>query len=223
PPPPPPPPPPEPPKPEPKPEPPKPEPKPEPSPEPAPKPEPKPEPPKPEPPKPTPLAEVKPKPKPVPPKDEFDQLLKSVEKLKQTTPQPPQPQPARPQQPQPQPQTAGSPNGSNRNAPSEPITMTEKDFLRAQIEKCWNPPIGARDAQNLVVEIRVLLNMDGTVVRAEVVENFSLSAHPFYRPAADSAKRAAYTCSPFKVPPPEKYEAWKEINFVFNPRDMIGR
>ncbi|MBF0394502.1 MAG: energy transducer TonB, partial [Alphaproteobacteria bacterium] len=171
----------------------------------------------------TPLAEVKPKPKPTPPKDDFDQLLKTVEKFRPATPQPPQPSQPRPQQPQTAAApTPGSPNGSNRNAPSEPLTMSEKDAILAQIQQCWNPPVGARDAQDLVVEIKVLLNMDGSLVRADIVENRALSGHPFYRAAADSAARAAYKCSPFKVPS-QKYDTWKEITFRFNPRDMIGR
>ncbi|MBI5163414.1 MAG: cell envelope integrity protein TolA [Magnetospirillum sp.] len=214
---------PEPPKPEPKPEPPKPEPpKPEPpKPEPAPpKPEPAP-PPKPEAAKPKPkddladlmksVDKIKPKDKP---KDDLDQLLKSVDKIK------PAPQPtAADKGTQSQPQNV---RGSASNNPMEPVSMTEIDMIRSQIYRCWNIPAGAKDAQNLIVPIRVRLAQDGTVISADHAgDMLRYNTDSFYRAAADSARRAVMICSPLKAPP-SKYDQWKDLTLRFNPKDMLG-
>lgn len=209
---------PEPPKPEPpKPPPPKPEPPEPPKPEPAPVPvpKPKPEPPKPEPPKPP--EQAKPKPK--------DDFLSSMETaLKDVNKNKPAPQ----AQPQPQPKAqAGSAqetvNSTLAQSSSQP-TISEKDFLRAQIEKCWNFDPGARGAENLVIKVRVLIQPDGTVTRAELdVDRARYVSDSYYRAAADSARRAPLACSPLKIPPtrPDFYRAFPDITLNFDPRSLI--
>ena len=65
--------------------------------------------------------------------------------------------------------------------------MSEVDALRAQIARCWSIPAGARDAENLIVEIRVEMNPDMTVRRADIVDKARMNRDPFYRTAAESA------------------------------------
>ncbi len=214
---------PEPPKPEPpKPEPPKPAPPPPPKPEPQPEPEPipvptpKPKPPEPpkEQPKPDPLKDIKPPPKKQPPPNDFDTLLKSVQKMSQTA----KPLPA----PQPQQQAAASSKTvlSNSNIPSEPVSLSDKDYIAAQFRRCWNFDVGARDAGTLVVRVHVLLNSDGSVVRADIADDPRYYSDSFYRSAADSARRAVYACAPIKLPP-GKYDALKDLVLNFDPRDAV--
>ncbi|WP_241911517.1 energy transducer TonB [Telmatospirillum siberiense] len=212
--------------PEPKPEPPKPEPPkpvpppkpPEPEPDPVPVPTPKPKPPEPKPPEPQPdvLKDVKPPAKKPPPptNNDFDSLLKTVDKLRDTS----KPSPA----PQPQQAAAGSNKtvNSNSNIPSEPVSMTDKDFIAAQFRKCWNFDPGARDAGNLIVRVHVLLNSDGSVVRADIVDDPRYYSDNYYRSAADSARRAVFTCSPIKLPT-GKYDALKDLVLNFDPRDSL--
>jgi outer membrane biosynthesis protein TonB len=106
-------------------------------------------------------------------------------------------------------------------AMSERMTISEIDAIRRQIERCWNVPAGARDAENLVVEIRLMLNPDGSVMRAEVLDAQRMARDSFYRTAAESALRAVRRCSPLQAPP-RKYEVWKEITLTFNPKEMFG-
>lgn len=209
-------------------------PKPEPAPvPPPPKPEPKPEPPKPE--SPPPKPEAKPKQKP---QEELDSLFKSVDKLK--------PKPATDSKDktkdmadlmkaldtvdktdkakpsdtgkQAKPQNV---KGSDSNNPNEPVSMTELDMIRAQIYKCWNPPIGAKDAADLIVSIHVALEPDGRVSSADIVPSARYATDSFYRAAADSARRAVLLCSPLKAPP-TKYDQWKDLTLRFNPKDLVG-
>lgn len=118
--------------------------------------------------------------------------------------------------------TPRSVHGSPSNNPNEPVSMTEIDMIRAQIYKCWNVPAGAKDAQNLIVPIRVRLQPDGTVISADIVDSLRYNTDGFYRAAADSARRAVLLCSPLKAPP-SKYDQWKDLTLRFNPKEMLGQ
>ena len=204
---------------------PKPKAKPKPKPEAKPKPKPKPvAKPKPKPKPPHRLAKVKPKRKPKPP-DPFASVLKTVEDLKAA------------------PKTAEKKEDKKekkkesfesmmakalvKNAPRHnslmPVTISEIDLLRRQIGRCWNLPAGAKDAEDLIIEIRVAMNSDGTVNSAKIVDQGRMIADPFFRSAAESALRAVLNrrCQPFKLSP-EKYDLWKLMILSFNPKEMFG-
>ena len=226
----------------PKPEPPKPEPPPPPpkaeAPKPVPKEEPRPVAPPPPPPQQAKVEPPKPVVKPPPPKppepqqakqqpkqpSAFDQLLKDLTKRQPTPPQeqaeqkpkvPPPPQPPSPQQ-----QTASRTPASDMN---QQLTLSELDAIRSQIAQCWNMPVGARDAQNLVVDLHVDMNPDGTVRNAVIVDQSRMYSDPFYRAAAESALRAMLNpkCSPLRLPV-DKFETWKTFTISFNPKDMLS-
>lgn len=201
----PPPPPPPPPKVEPKPAPPKPVPKPKP-PKPAPPPPPvqKPRPPKPPPPPPIPKP---PAPGPKKPVDaSFDALLKNLAHRK-IAPQ----------------QDAKGPT-QKTSQPIAPlatrISTSEIDLVKRQIEACWNVPAGARDAENLRPEFRVMMNPDGTVRAAQLLNRERLS-DSFFQAAADSAYRALLNprCQPLKLPL-DKYDQWQTFTITFDPKDI---
>ena len=231
----------EPPKPEPpKPEPPKPEVKPEP---------PKPEPPKPEPKPPEPKAEAipaptpkpkppeikpKPEPKPEPKKpDALASILKNVAKLKteakpevkKTVEKPDVKPDVKPSEPAPTPpQKDPTPATSAPSAPvtADRLTISEEDALRQQIRGCWNVPVGAKDIENITVEIYIRVNPDRTLKEAIVVDQARLGRDSFFRAVAESALRALRNprCSPLALPP-EKYQEWQETTFNFSPKDMF--
>jgi len=104
------------------------------------------------------------------------------------------------------------------------LTVSEKDALRRQIEKCWNVPIGARNPEELVVEIRIRVNRDRTVRDALIVDTSRMAGDTFYRSMAESARRAVknHKCSPLELPP-GKYNEWKDITMTFNPSTMVGQ
>lgn len=105
---------------------------------------------------------------------------------------------------------------------SDVISMTEMDALRYQLSQCWNIMAGAMDAQNLVVEVRVVVNPDRTVRSAKIVDQFRYSSDPVFRAAADQAIWALKKpqCSPLNLPP-EKYDIWREMTIVFDPKEMF--
>ena len=206
-----------------------------PEPEPAPVPEPKkpePEPPKkamPPPPKPKPAP--KPSVKPKPPKkktkkprepDPMTSVLKTVEKLKQKVRPKPEKKEEKPKKYK---VPAKLKQSAQQNvAESMPMTISELDAVARQFRKCWNVPAGARDAEDLLVEIFVRANPDGTIRQAKILNQGRMRSDPFYRTAAESALRAVLNpiCSPLKLPP-KKYERWKVMKLNFDPRAMFGR
>jgi len=104
-----------------------------------------------------------------------------------------------------------------------PVTMSEIESVRRQIERCWNLPAGAKDAGDLTVSIRVEMNIDGTPRTAVVTDQGRMRVDPFYRAAAESAVRAVLNprCHPFTLPR-EKFARWKTMTLVFNPKEMFG-
>ncbi len=110
-----------------------------------------------------------------------------------------------------------------QNAPLGPkMTMSEQDALRAQLEKCWNVPFGAKDIENMAVDIFMVINPDRTLREARVVDQSRYNTDTFFRAAADSALRAVRSsmCSPFDLPP-DKYDTWNQTTVTFNPKDMF--
>jgi len=160
---------------------------------------------------------VKNEPKPEPKKydpGQFEALLKNL------APQQSAPSPDAP------PQKARVASAKASSQPRAPLggqlTASELDLIRQQIARCWNVPAGARDAKDLVVEIRVVVDRDGTVQQATIVDQGRLGSDPFFRAAAESARRAFFNpqCRPLHLPA-EKYAIWKDLVVDFSPKDIL--
>ncbi len=188
---------------------------------------PKPQPPKPEPPKETaqpqppepqvrPVVKEKPEP-PAPNKNLMASVLKTVEKLdqdqKKTNDKP---------APKTETQTPPTPNATVSSLDRSRREAQLGDLVRQQIRQCWNVPAGAKDIQNMVVEIRMQLGPDGAVQRVEPRDPGRMGSDPFYRTLAESAMRAVLNprCNPLKLPP-DSYDIWRDMTLSFNPKDLV--
>lgn len=172
-------------------------------------------------PKPEPKAEPKkPKPKPEPKKQQdpkktqesFDSLLKDLTPNEEPTEEQPE-----------ESETDGHPDPApNISNFSTVMSMTDMDALRAQLAQCWSIPAGARDSQDLNVDVRVTVNQARVVTSAEIVDQGRYHSDTFFRAAADSVLRAINSpdCTPLNLPP-EKYDQWHEMTINFNPREMF--
>jgi hypothetical protein len=187
--------------------------------------------PKPEPPRPVEKAEApRPREKPAPPQQMAKNEPKPEQKkydpgqfetlLKNLAAQPTIPSPDAPPQ---RPRIASATPSSQPRAPlGSQITASEVDLVREQIARCWNVPAGARDAKDLVVEIRVVVEPDGNVRQATIVDQARVGGDPFFRAAAESARRAFFNplCRPLHLPP-DKYAIWKDLVVDFSPKDIL--
>jgi hypothetical protein len=110
---------------------------------------------------------------------------------------------------------------SNDNAAlGQQGTQGVKDFLRAQIERHWEFDMRDLGAADLVISIHLELNADGSVGKADIVDDPRYSSNPHYRSVAISARNAVLLSSPLHLPP-GTYDAFKDITLNFNPREAL--
>ena len=100
------------------------------------------------------------------------------------------------------------------------ISASELDWFRQKVGQCWNVPAGARDAQNLIVKIRIKMDPLGNVMGQPRIEN--TSNHPVFEAASRSAIAAVVGCQPYEMFSAEKYNSWKEILINFDPSLMLA-
>jgi hypothetical protein len=107
------------------------------------------------------------------------------------------------------------------------MTASLADALKSQIDKCWSPPVGAPNAEDLVVDFDLRLNHNGTVASLQLSAGSIARAagNAYTRAAAEAASRAIYQCQGqgYRLPP-EQYNEWNEINPLrFDPRQMMNQ
>lgn len=98
------------------------------------------------------------------------------------------------------------------------LTLSEMDALRSQMQRCWNPPIGLANGEELIVEVQIRLAPDGSVVNIDRIGAQNVGR--LYDVAADAARRAVLQCQPYRLPT-SKYDAWKDVQVKFDPRDLF--
>ena len=118
---------------------------------------------------------------------------------------------------EPQPRSAGQ-----QAAESIRMTITDEDRLNASVARCWNINAGGRNAQKLVVKLRVFMNRDATVREVRVSNLLRYAQDQHYKAAADAARRSLLDprCWPLDLPP-EKYELWKNFPYTFDPSGIL--
>jgi len=122
-----------------------------------------------------------------------------------------------------------SASGDNENSGikaeevGEVLTATQIDLIRQTIRKCWHFPAGLRNAEDLIVDIKMELDPEGNVTRAEIVDTNRMASDNDYRTAAENAYRAVLDpkCNPLPLPK-ERYNEWKDLELSFNPKDMFS-
>lgn len=93
-----------------------------------------------------------------------------------------------------------------------------KGMIKTQLSECWRLP-GAGGGENTpVVTLRWRMKPDGTLDGAPQVQQ--APSDPAGQVAAEAAMRAVKTCEPFHLPP-DNYSAWKDVIWVFDPRQML--
>lgn len=161
----------------------------------------------------------KPKPKPKP--DPFADVLKSVEELEQKR-QTREPDDDDTTPPEIDPVEQALAQANTPFSDSIPLSMSEIDNIRYQIQRNWSLPAGARDAQDMVVTLRIQLNPDGTVTGVSVLNESRMHSDPFFRAMAESTVRAVLKTERIKNLSPAKYHLWRDMRINFNPSEMFS-
>ena len=190
-------------------------------------------------PEPKPTPEAKPDKKPPPPKvdpiaeqlkrDEAKKLADAKKAAKQK-PQPPQPKfdanqiaalldKRDAQRPIASGEMLANPSLGTPAGAAPKLSQSELDAMRAKLMQLWNPPVGVRNPEELIVKIRIQLKRDGTLADWPIVVATGKGEHGAI--ARESAVRAIIRGQPFTMLSPATYENWKEIEITFDPRDMF--
>jgi colicin import membrane protein len=188
-------------------------------------------------------AEKTPEPQPLPKPDPIAEKLKKQDEQKQQAKAEPQPlPPKKPVQKQPKfdadkiaalldkrdPQRNAATGAEFNSTPSlgaasgtaARLSQSEIDALRARLMSLWNPPVGAQDADQFQVTIRIRFKRDGTLdIGPQVLTSGSGVRFNAIR---DSAVRAVLIGQPFTMLRPDHYDIWKEIDFTFDTKEMFS-
>lgn len=93
-----------------------------------------------------------------------------------------------------------------------------KGMIRARLAECWRLPGAGGGTETPVVTLRWRLTPQGMLDGDPSVQSAPSDAAG--QVAAETALRAVKGCQPFLLPQ-EHYDAWKDIIWVFDPRQML--
>jgi hypothetical protein len=102
------------------------------------------------------------------------------------------------------------------------LSQSELDALRARLAQLWNPPVGAKDPQELIVTVRVQFTRDGKLAAPPDYIMDQTGKGSLHAAARDSAARAIIRGQPYDMLHPETYDTWKDVEITFDPRDMLA-
>ena len=99
----------------------------------------------------------------------------------------------------------------------EKMTISELEMLKQQLYSCYTVPAGAKEFQDMKVQVKIIVNPDRTVKEAIIKNTAKMTSDPFFRTAGEAALRAFNhpNCSVLMLPE-DKYDKWNEINFTFD-------
>ena len=103
----------------------------------------------------------------------------------------------------------------------QPLGIDKLDLLKLHLRNCWNPPVGAAGAENLIVDIFIELNKQGNILKVKWINQGMKRNNSFYIAAANAAIRAVKDCEPLPLPP-ESFNQWKNLTLVFDPKELFG-
>jgi hypothetical protein len=94
-----------------------------------------------------------------------------------------------------------------------------KDYIRAQVERRWNLDTAELGQRNFAIAIHVVLAPDGSVTKAEIVDQKRYIADAAYHSLAIAARNAVILSSPFALP--SGASGIMDLTLDLNPRDTL--
>ena len=95
-----------------------------------------------------------------------------------------------------------------------------EDLIRAQVQRRWSLRLDELGERELIVTLHVVLEPDGTVAKAEVVDTPRTRGDDVYRSIAISARNAVLLSSPLTLPQ-GMTEEMRDMTISFNTRDSL--
>ncbi len=101
----------------------------------------------------------------------------------------------------------------------EEATLNALDYIRGRLHNCWIVDEGAVDYQSLIVDVMLLLNVDGSIRKITVLNNAEIIASPnrAWSVAKFNATTALRKCAPYDGLLSIDYNVWKELKLHLDP------
>ncbi|MBX7201242.1 MAG: TonB C-terminal domain-containing protein [Rhodospirillaceae bacterium] len=157
---------------------------------------------------------VRPTSKPTPPPDKKKDVAMLQDLLKDMQKKAPAPTPQA---------KSASATPSNNIAPNitDRASMTELDAIRRHIEGCWRIDPGTEGMEGMSAEVQVIINPDGSVRDAKIIDMARYFADAAFRRFATSARTAILGCGNIPISQ-ERYNILKDITFNFSPQGRLN-
>ena len=98
------------------------------------------------------------------------------------------------------------------------LSQDEMSALQARLQRLWTPPIAFAESGTKIT-VRIILGRDKRLVGGPEV--LTSGKGPMFDAARDAAVRAIFQAQPFDMLRPETFEAWRDMEVVFDPRFMF--
>jgi outer membrane biosynthesis protein TonB len=95
-----------------------------------------------------------------------------------------------------------------------PLSQGERDMIRQQVEENMSYDVGLQGLDEMVVQIIVELNPDGTVRDARI-DKSGFNGNPNWYVWAETCRRAILKSNPLRMPPEKPYASWATMTLVF--------
>jgi outer membrane biosynthesis protein TonB len=115
---------------------------------------------------------------------------------------------------------AGAGTAPSSGGPQGAAGYRVEDLIRAQVQRRWNLRLDELGERELIVTIHVVLDPDGTVAKAEVVDTPRTRGDDVYRSIAISARNAVLLSSPLTLPQ-GMTEEMRDMTISFSTRDSL--
>jgi hypothetical protein len=109
---------------------------------------------------------------------------------------------------------------SNDAQPGDETTYSIRDYIRAQVERRWSLNLAALGSRDFKILIHVEMRRNGTVTKAEIVDQSRFKTDVAFRDIALSARNAVLLSSPF-VLPNGNFIGDMDVTLALNPRDTL--
>lgn len=101
----------------------------------------------------------------------------------------------------------------------EPLTASERDVVKARIEKCSSVDPCADWPEGRVVRVVLMVSPTGEVVDVRPFDQDLYQRDATYRAAYAAGRRAVFCAAPFDLPP-AKYSHWQVMLLTFGPGNV---
>lgn len=103
-----------------------------------------------------------------------------------------------------------------------PVVFTdEAEAIGRKVLQAWAPPSPGAAAIDAVIQVRVAVDRDGTVLGVRTVDEARMNRDPTYKQWAESLEDAIVRASPLPIPA-ERYEQFRLMILPFNPRTAFA-